>query len=175
MPHAHLSCLGTVGVGGLLNGCNARLSGAVMSVDEFMDEFVGAILLCCWRDTLTTGQRGSVPSGRLAYVFGLEAWPSPIDTACSFSLVAMHQASRALAGGEYDLALAGRVTMLSTLALHRVLPPAGLAPDGRCKSFAASADGTGFSDGVGVVLPRDDDRDPSFSIRSGYILAALIQ
>ncbi|WP_444544911.1 SDR family NAD(P)-dependent oxidoreductase, partial [Streptomyces camponoticapitis] len=111
--------------------------------------FAGAM----YHDYGITSSDGSLVSGRVAYTLGLEGPAVTVDTACSSSLVALQWASQALRSGECTLALAGGVSVMATPETFiEFSEQRGLSADGRCRSFAAEADGTGWAEGAGVLL-----------------------
>ncbi|EJZ05585.1 type I polyketide synthase, partial [Mycolicibacterium vaccae] len=102
---------------------------------------------------MAIGTSSAAAAGRISYRLGLQGPAVAVDTACSSSLVAIHQACQALQLGECDMALAGGANVLLTPATMITFSSAHmLAPDGRCKTFDAAADGYVRGEGCGVIV-----------------------
>lgn len=119
-----------------------------------------------------TGNALSMAANRLSYLFNLKGPCFAVDTACSSSLVSIHQACQSLRNGESDMALAGGVNLIVTPSLNVVFSKAKmLSPDGKCKTFDASANGYVRGEGCGmVVLKRLSD-----AVRDGDNIKAVIK
>lgn len=170
----------------LLEVCWEALEQAGIAPDQLRHHLTGVFIGMCADDhlqlsgaTATTeigpysvlGNARSVAAGRIAYILGAQGPAIQLDTACSSSLVALHYACQSLRLGEADLALAGGVNLMltprNTISLCQMK---ALAPDGRCKTFDATADGYGRGEGCGVVvLKRYTD-----AVRDGDSILALV-
>ena len=125
---------------------------------------------------LVTGTSASTAIGRVAFALGLQGPAIAVDTSCSSSLTAIHQAAAALQRGEADLALAGGVNAILTTRVTRLFESGGmLAPDGRCKTFDAAADGYVRGEGCGMlVLKRLSDAERDGDPIQGVILGSAV-
>ncbi|HET6706975.1 MAG TPA: type I polyketide synthase [Amycolatopsis sp.] len=137
----------------LLEACWEALERAGIDPSSLKGSPTGVYAGVQYHDYAGANSAGSIVTGRVSYTLGLEGPAVSVDTACSSSLVAMHMAAQALRGGDCTLALAGGVTVMATPETFvEFSRQRGLAADGRCKVFSDDADGTTWSEGVGVLV-----------------------
>ncbi|MCC4246111.1 non-ribosomal peptide synthetase [Stappia indica] len=121
---------------------------------------------------VATGAVASVGPNRISYFLDLHGPSEPVETACSSSLVALHRAVRSIRDGDCEMALVGGVNTIVTPEAHINFAKAGmLAPDGRCKTFSAQANGYVRGEGAGMVLLRR----LSDALRDGDPILAVVR
>ncbi|MFJ8189256.1 amino acid adenylation domain-containing protein [Streptomyces sp. NPDC096094] len=119
-----------------------------------------------------TGAALSIVPNRVSYLLDLRGPSIAVDTACSGSLTAVHQACAALRDGTCDLAIAGGVSLILAPGVYEALSQGEmLSPDGRCKAFDSRADGYVRGEGAGVVLLKPHER----AERDGDAVHAVIK
>ncbi|MCB8954545.1 MAG: type I polyketide synthase [Ardenticatenales bacterium] len=172
----------------LLEVCWEALEGACVPADRLLKTRTGVYMGLMSNDYLqrridyddpanfdaymSTGNESSFLAGRISYLLGIQGPSMAVATACSSSLVAIHLACQALRSGECDMALAGGVNLILHPCTSIVLSKMqAVAPDGRCKTFDATADGYARGEGCGVVVLKR----LSQAQRDGDLVLALIR
>ncbi len=155
-----------------LRGSRTGVFAGLTNTDYGMRWMTGGRGLEEYQGHLLVGSTNAVASGRVSYLLDLAGPALTVDTACSSSLVTVHLACQSLRRQECTLALAGGVTLQATPGvLQDFSRQRGFSADGRVKSFAASADGTAFGEGAGVLLL---ERLPD-ARRNGHRVLAVIR
>ncbi|MGD8122883.1 aminotransferase class I/II-fold pyridoxal phosphate-dependent enzyme [Vibrio sp. TRT 2004] len=123
-----------------------------------------------------TGNASSIAANRISYTFNFDGPSLAIDTACSSSMVAIHQAASALLNEECSMALAGGVNLMLSADIDVALSGHGMmSADGRCKTFDQNADGYVRGEGVGLVLLKPlaqaiEDRDSVYAVLKSSVV-----
>jgi phthiocerol/phenolphthiocerol synthesis type-I polyketide synthase C len=131
-----------------------------------MDESIGD-------SHFATGTSLAVISNRISYIFDFHGPSMTIDTACSSSMVALHEAVAALRSGRIDTAIVGGVNIIASPGSFIAFSQASmLSPTGLCQAFSANADGFVRAEGAGVLILQNANRsDIKLRPIHGYVVA----
>ena len=130
-----------------------------LTTTEYYQQLLRALPAEALSPYIATGNVPNAAAGRIAYSLGLHGPSVAVDTACSSSLTAIHLACQSLRGGDCEMALAGGVNVILAPQTGVMFSKWGMmAPDGRCKTFDAAADGFVRGEGCGIIVLKRLDR-----------------